>query len=195
MLEVKTNAKELAKQISGLAKRLEKNVISSVMRTGLDIIGNIAVRDYMKKTAGISEAILTPVDERFVTQRSGRLMRSMLGQRVFSFINVSSFTKSQMELILSNNKAHVPKTDAGGVDESIRNVAYSNGRIIAQFGSKTPYAATHEYGDETRNIKERMYVRPAILAAKKPIMKLFEVAIRGEWDLAGGKSRKQFGKL
>jgi phage gpG-like protein len=34
--------------------------------------------------------------------------------------------------------------------------------VLITIGSRVPYAATHEYGDPSRNIPRRSYLRPAL---------------------------------
>jgi len=178
---VNTNAKKLGKDLEKFSKFLDTSLIKEILRVSLDVIGNRAVQN-MVFTGNIAEAILTPVDDEKVTIRSQRLAKSMTGARLFSIIKLSALTKSQMEMILSNSKAHIPKIKAGGVNEAIREVSSSGGRFKATIGSKTPYAAAQEFGYSGKNLPARPYLEPAILQSKDDVMKLFNIGIKGEWD-------------
>ena len=49
-----------------------------------------------------------------------------------------------------------------GRQEGISRVRTDGTKVLITIGTRVPYAATHEYGDPSRNIPRRSYLRPAL---------------------------------
>jgi len=182
-IQITSNAKEFSKAINNYAKWLKDKALKSVLRAGLDVIGNRVVQNHMIMTRNLEEAFTFPVDDFKLTVRSGRLSGSAVGRRMFSYTNFAALDKSTMEIALSNRKFTFPSSiDMGGKSEAIREVKVGAGKIIGKIGTETPYAATHEFGDMDRGIKERESWQPAITESKDTIVKMFRNEIIVGWN-------------
>jgi phage gpG-like protein len=69
--------------------------------------------------------------------------------------------KRQGEIKATGTDADAPLKDDGLLQGSIT-IEMRRDQLEAEVGSPMIYAATHEYGDESRGISERPYLRPAL---------------------------------
>lgn len=68
-----------------------------------------------------------------------------------------------------------PNADTGVLDRNIE--ASSTGPLTAEASSNAPYAAAQEFGDESRNLPERPYMRPAAKRSRPDALRRVVAAV------------------
>ncbi len=125
---------------------LNSKILKAAWHRILDLVGQTSVADYW--ITGVDR--LSPTDPRKPTQRSGRLIGSLIGARRFTAVR----EPTDLEEALGTPVQSSGEGFAGGKKESIRRVRIAGGQISAIIGSEVPYAEGLEFS-------QRSYLRPA----------------------------------
>lgn len=121
------------------------------------IIANRAVTQYMREfrtdevTTPASRRLNAPLIRRFKFTNDTGTLRRLTGRLTHSLIG--------------NEGGLTPAFEASSGNETLLQFSVEDGQVTMTFGSKTPYAAIHEYGGVTRNggfIRARPYLNPAV---------------------------------
>lgn len=94
-----------------------------------------------------------------VSQRAAQtyMQRERIGPRDPNDTGPLRIQTSRLERSLSG-----AREGSQGRQEGISRVRTDRTKVLITIGSRVPYAATHEYGDQSRNIPRRSYLRPAL---------------------------------
>ncbi len=125
---------------------LDSKVLVRAWHTILDLTGQTSVADYW--ITGVDR--LSPTHPTKPTQRSGRLIGSLIGARRFTAVRAPT----DLEEALGTPVQSSGEGFAGGKKESIRRVKATAGQITAAIGSEVEYAEGLEF-------TLRSYLRPA----------------------------------
>lgn len=181
-VNVYTNFPQKSKQISRYAKKLNKNLLRDAIAAAMQEIANKSAVDYFRLTRSVDQARnMAPVSDR-ITSRTNRLIASVLGAFNFNTTGLPSKTKSDLSM-----PTKITGGEAGvGRRESIREIRVTPNGFTGLIGSKTPYAAIHEFGGNTgrATIPSRPYLRPAIKASQEQTIAIFRSTIEESWKEA-----------
>lgn len=155
MLQIKIN-NEVSDALRAFGNQFDQVVVETLDDLR-GIIAHRAVTQYMREfrpdevTNPASRTLNAPLIRRFKFHNDTNTLRRLTGRLTHS--------------IIGNEGGLTPAFMASSGDESIRIVNIESGKVTLTFGSKTPYAAIHEYGGTTRfggSVRPRPYLRPAV---------------------------------
>ena len=144
-MRVDTNFRIKASEISHYAKLLGRKHLGRAMGAALEQIGITSTNDFFVRNPGMLDQWEKPPVPNILTERTGRLITSVL--HGYSF-NATSVPQSVYGLL---TKRKTGADDKKGKREGIRKVTISSTTIQGIIGTKTPYAWHHEYGGIIRS--------------------------------------------
>ena len=173
------------RELIAYAKAFKTSILVDAFKVIMDYIGSVSAEDYWEQTsASAGEHITQSVSDK-ITQRSGRLIGSVVGAFRFSKVDlpgsVDRFSKEQF----TSSKEDF----AGGKSEAIREAKMTSTGVLALIGSEVEYAAIHEFGgvtgiNQSATIPKRPYLLPAIKDSKVTARKIINEAVHATFEEA-----------
>jgi len=180
LVDIDYNLDLKAEEMKKYARLFQGSILADAFKVIMDYIGMVSAEDYWIQTsASAGEHITQSVSDK-ITQRTGRLLGSIVGAFRFSKVNLPSSVDKFSRGQFSSSKEDF----GGGKLEAIREVKVGPTGIIARMGSEVEYAATHEFGRLDENIPKRPYLIPAIMDSETTINKIINEAVESTFENA-----------